>query len=272
MNSVAWWGPVREPHLDAFRDALRREWEGRGYEFDPSENPDASIVFNFVDTTKPKPFRRRQRSTYVTIVSSLPEAPDDVLRYEYPLMVRGLANLGMLIVPGDACHFVTPERGYYSVPDTGRPRDLGERHRRPHDAAGDVAAGDRQPLRARPGARAVGRRRADRRPARRRPPARRTGSAPGPVPARGAGGREGAARDQADLRHRRPVLRQPVGAQGRHPLLDVGVRRRQVQPARGRQGHPDGQGLRGGHRHDGAVRARPASSPTACRSTASSTG
>ena len=25
----------------------------------------------------------------------------------------------MLIVPGDACHFVTPERGFYSVPDTG---------------------------------------------------------------------------------------------------------------------------------------------------------
>ena len=85
---------MREPHLDAFREALRREWERRGYEFDPSENPDASIVFNFIDTAKPKPFRRRQRSTYVTIVSSLPEAPDDVLRYEYPLMVRGAGEPG----------------------------------------------------------------------------------------------------------------------------------------------------------------------------------
>jgi ribulose-5-phosphate 4-epimerase/fuculose-1-phosphate aldolase len=119
MSSVAFWGPVQEPHLDAFRDALRREWEGRGYAFDSSENPGAEIVFNFIDTAKPKPFRRRTRATYVTIVTSMDEAPDDVLRYEYPLMVRGLANLGMLIIPGDACHFVTPERGFYSVPDTG---------------------------------------------------------------------------------------------------------------------------------------------------------
>ena len=49
----------------------------------------------------------------------MPEPPDDVLRHEYPMMVRGLANLGMLVVPGDACHFVTPERGVYSVPDPG---------------------------------------------------------------------------------------------------------------------------------------------------------
>jgi ribulose-5-phosphate 4-epimerase/fuculose-1-phosphate aldolase len=34
-------------------------------------------------------------------------------------MVRGLANLGMLVVPGDSCHFVTPERGVYSIPDPG---------------------------------------------------------------------------------------------------------------------------------------------------------
>ena len=69
--------------------------------------------------SKPKPFRRRQRSTYVTIIHALPELPEDVLKYEYPLMVRGLANLGMLVVPGHSCHFVTPERGVYSIPDPG---------------------------------------------------------------------------------------------------------------------------------------------------------
>ena len=78
---------------------------------------------NFVNPADPKPFRRRQRSTYVIAVHTLPETPPDVLRNEYPMLVRALANLALLVVPGDACYFVTPEQGVYSVPDPG---DLGE--------------------------------------------------------------------------------------------------------------------------------------------------
>jgi ribulose-5-phosphate 4-epimerase/fuculose-1-phosphate aldolase len=119
-KKIALWGPGQDdPRLREFKDALAAEWIRRGYVYDDSEMPDAEVVFNFINVDKPKPFRRRRRSNYVTIISSLPERPDDVLRYEYPLMVRGLANLGMLVVPGDACHFVTPERGFYSVPDPG---------------------------------------------------------------------------------------------------------------------------------------------------------
>jgi ribulose-5-phosphate 4-epimerase/fuculose-1-phosphate aldolase len=76
-------------------------------------------VFNFVNPLDPKPFRRRQRSTYVVAVHTVPVAPDDVLRHEYPMLVRALANLAMLVVPGDACYFVTPEQGQYAVPDPG---------------------------------------------------------------------------------------------------------------------------------------------------------
>jgi|tagenome__1003787_1003787.scaffolds.fasta_scaffold20985194_2 ribulose-5-phosphate 4-epimerase/fuculose-1-phosphate aldolase len=123
-RKVAYWGPgMSDPATADFREALGEEWVRRGYVFDRSETPDAEVVFNFIDVDRPKPFRRRRRSNYVTIVSTLPETPDDVLRYEYPLMVRGLANLGMLVVPGDACHFVTPERGFYSVPDPGDVRE-----------------------------------------------------------------------------------------------------------------------------------------------------
>ena len=35
------------------------------------------------------------------------------------MLVRALANLAMLVVPGDACYFVTPEQGVYSVADPG---------------------------------------------------------------------------------------------------------------------------------------------------------
>ena len=49
--------------------ALRKEWMRRGF---AEDNPvDAEIVFNFIDPGRPQPFRRRQRSTYVAIVSVL---------------------------------------------------------------------------------------------------------------------------------------------------------------------------------------------------------
>ena len=56
-------------------------------------------------------------------VHHLPERPENVLRHEYPMLVRALANLAMLVVPGDACYFVTPEQGVYSVPDPGDPEE-----------------------------------------------------------------------------------------------------------------------------------------------------
>src|SRR5579864_5958066 len=35
------------------------------------------------------------------------------------MLVRALANLVLLVVPGDACYFVTLEQGSYAVPDPG---------------------------------------------------------------------------------------------------------------------------------------------------------
>jgi ribulose-5-phosphate 4-epimerase/fuculose-1-phosphate aldolase len=120
-TKIGYWGPGSDdPALAEFRTRLRDEWLRRGFGWVDDENPvDAEVVFNFINPDKPKPFRRRQRGTYVTIIHSASDVPDDVLRYEYPLMVRGLANLGMLVVPGDSCHFVTPERGHYSILDPG---------------------------------------------------------------------------------------------------------------------------------------------------------
>jgi hypothetical protein len=119
MSDVAFWGPGDDPALGRFKDALRAEWLRRGYEFVDGPDPSATCVFNFVNPDDPKPFRRRQRSTYVIAVTTVPDPPPDVLRHEYPMLVRALANLAMLVVPGDACYFVTPEQGVYAVPDPG---------------------------------------------------------------------------------------------------------------------------------------------------------
>ena len=119
MMRVAYWGPGRDSVLEEFGREMQAEWQRRGYGWVDDEQPDAEVVFNFINPEKPKPFRRRQRSTYVTIIHAAAEEPDDALKYEYPLMVRGLANLGMLVIPEHSCHFVTPERGHYAIPYTG---------------------------------------------------------------------------------------------------------------------------------------------------------
>jgi ribulose-5-phosphate 4-epimerase/fuculose-1-phosphate aldolase len=118
MSDVAFWGPGDGRALDDFRAALQREWLRRGYGF-IQDAEQASVIFNFVNPDKPKPFRRRQRSTYVIAVHHLEAPPADVLRHEYPMLVRALANLTLLVVPGRACYFVTLEQGCYSVPDPG---------------------------------------------------------------------------------------------------------------------------------------------------------
>ena len=119
MSDVAFWGAGDGSALTAFREALRAEWVRRGYELAEGADPSAGCVFNFVNPDDPKPFRRRQRSTYVIAVQTVPDPPADVLRHQYPMLVRALANLAMLVVPGDACYFVTPEQGVYAVPDPG---------------------------------------------------------------------------------------------------------------------------------------------------------
>ena len=60
----------------------------------------------------------RRRATFVIAVAELPEPPDDLLRTGYPLLVRGLANLCVMVSDtpdGLAVRFVTLEQGSYGV-------------------------------------------------------------------------------------------------------------------------------------------------------------
>ena len=93
MSDVAFWGAGDDPALRRFKDALRAEWLRRGYEFVDGPDPSATCVFNFVNPDDPKPFRRRQRSTYVIAVQTVPDPPADVLRHQYPMLVRARRRL-----------------------------------------------------------------------------------------------------------------------------------------------------------------------------------
>src|SRR4029077_12023234 len=69
----------------------------------------------------PKPYRRKNAPTFVIALAEVPEAPADnttLLRVGYPLLVRALANLCVLVSDtpdGLAVRFVTLEQGTYGV-------------------------------------------------------------------------------------------------------------------------------------------------------------
>jgi ribulose-5-phosphate 4-epimerase/fuculose-1-phosphate aldolase len=91
----------------------------------PSNDGQSSVVLHLVDPEAPRPCRRRSRAIFVVGLGQLGERPVDVLTVGYPLLVRSLSNLFILLVPAgnggrrpDA-YFITLERGYYPVRHDG---------------------------------------------------------------------------------------------------------------------------------------------------------
>jgi len=79
-------------------------------------------VLNVVDLARPRPYRRKRAPTFVVAVAEVDEPPEDLLRTGYPVLVRGLANLAVLVSEvrsARAAHFVTLEQGTYTVARSG---------------------------------------------------------------------------------------------------------------------------------------------------------
>jgi len=78
---------------------------------------EADFVLNMFDAADPKAFRRSSRGTYSAAFYELADAPVDVLKESYPMLVRTLSNVVLLRVPGQGVWFTTMERGTYHVAD-----------------------------------------------------------------------------------------------------------------------------------------------------------
>src|SRR5690242_21029892 len=90
-----------------------------GYQELDAPGPDTNVVLHPVDAAAPRPYRRKQAPTFVVAVVPLHETPDDIVKAGYPILVRALANVTMLVVDhGDgrlAVHFVTLEQGTATI-------------------------------------------------------------------------------------------------------------------------------------------------------------
>ena len=116
MPRYAIWGTSTSPAHAAWVESIGAVFERDGFER-VDDIADADFVLNMFDASDPKAFRRQSRGTYSASFYELPDVPDDVLKTSYPMLVRTLANVVVLHVPGEGVWFTTMERGTYKISD-----------------------------------------------------------------------------------------------------------------------------------------------------------
>jgi ribulose-5-phosphate 4-epimerase/fuculose-1-phosphate aldolase len=117
-RTFAWNGDADEGVARWFDTGLRERLLDAGYRELDAPGPEVQVVLHHVDPERPRPYRRKAAPTFVVAIVALPRPPADVLRAGYPVLVRALANLCVLLTDGPtgrAAHFVTLEQGTYSV-------------------------------------------------------------------------------------------------------------------------------------------------------------
>jgi ribulose-5-phosphate 4-epimerase/fuculose-1-phosphate aldolase len=116
MPRYAIWGTATSPAHEAWVRSIGSAFEADGF-VRVDDIADADFVLNMFDAEQPKAFRRQSRGTYSASFYELPDVPGDVLKTSYPMLVRTLANVVVLHVPGEGVWFTTMERGTYRISD-----------------------------------------------------------------------------------------------------------------------------------------------------------
>jgi ribulose-5-phosphate 4-epimerase/fuculose-1-phosphate aldolase len=109
--------------LTRLLDGLAAWMRGTGYVELDAPGPDTNVVLHPVAHDATRPYRRKNAPTFVVAITALEETPADIVRAGYPILVRALANLCLLVVDhghhtdGDhlAVHFITLEQGTATV-------------------------------------------------------------------------------------------------------------------------------------------------------------
>ncbi|HKJ92775.1 MAG TPA: class II aldolase/adducin family protein [Longimicrobiales bacterium] len=101
---------------DGMRDVLVRN----GHEH-VGDAEQAGLVFNFFAQDRPRPFRRRAQAVFVVGVCAAEGPFEEPIRGGYPLLVRSLSNLMVVLLPDGTdsaqpdTHMLTLEQGHYTV-------------------------------------------------------------------------------------------------------------------------------------------------------------
>lgn len=109
------------PVLERFVGGLTDVMNETGYTQLEGPGPTTNVVLHSIDADAPRPYRRKAAPTFVIAIAELTAVPADrieLLRVGYPLLVRALANLCVMVCDtpaGLVVRFVTLEQGVYGV-------------------------------------------------------------------------------------------------------------------------------------------------------------
>ena len=112
--TYAFIGKPGSPEFERFGEELAQALERRGY-MRVASTDEADLVVNLVSPEGARPFRRKSRGTFAAAIQQLPDAPEDILKVNYPLLVQALANIALCYVPSRGVWFTTMERGHYGI-------------------------------------------------------------------------------------------------------------------------------------------------------------
>ena len=114
----SFFGQKEEERFAWFRSGLLKVLEQNDHRYVPDPE-DASLVINFADPARPRPFRRKAQAVFVVTVTKVDPPFGGPMEKGYPLLVRSLCNLLIGLVDEGhtlpTAHFVTPEQGHYVV-------------------------------------------------------------------------------------------------------------------------------------------------------------
>ena len=112
--------------LGWFVDRLRAKIDQRGYRLiaETEQTDDGGIVLYPVGPNGPRSFRRRNRAVFVVGIDSAPSYPEIPLKAGYPMLLRTLSNLFILVCENGKegspeAYFFTLEQGFYAIPFEG---------------------------------------------------------------------------------------------------------------------------------------------------------
>lgn len=124
--------PHDEPLLPWFETNLRAAMLARGLPLvaengEGADGTEGGVVLHAVDPAAPRGYRRRSRAVFVIGLGEAAAAPAVPLATGYPLLLRTLANLFVLLVratpagatTGPTAHFFTLEQGSYAIRHEG---------------------------------------------------------------------------------------------------------------------------------------------------------
>ena len=121
-------GPEGAPLLEWFTERLRAAMRRAGHpvvEPNGAGSVTSGIVLHPVSVDVPRSYRRQHQAVFAVAIGEAEHAPADPLRTGYPLLLRTLGNIFILIArrgvdgAGPVAHFFTLEQGAYAIPHHG---------------------------------------------------------------------------------------------------------------------------------------------------------